>query len=359
MSTTIQTRFLVISDTHGHTFPPEMIPLVPIDVLIHCGDLTDHSKMDEYRRTLAMLKAFKAPLTLVISGNHDFSLDAVAFKAKIEEANRLNGEPIEADLVERHYGGHGLAKKLFADAEKDGIILLNEGTHQFALVNGARLQVYASPYTPSSSSSEGWGFSYHESEGHEFHIQTDTDIVMTHGPPHGVMDMSADKKRVGCPHLFAAVAKSRPRLHCFGHVHGGWGAKNAAWRPEISDKPSHFSNTDHEKSELVDNLATLGGTRFESEEDRKMRERRLELYRVQRYCRAGHLRNEVSSAEVKSTMFVNTALEADGELQRYPWIIDIDLSKSEAGRAPRTEGKRRREESTQELEEARKLSDRS
>lgn len=335
------------------------MPRGPVDVLIHCGDLTQHSKMDEFRQTLDMLKAFKAPLTLVIAGNHDFSLDPVVFKAKVEEANRVNGAPLEADLLEREYGGYGLARKLFTDAKKDGILLLDEGTHELTLANGTRLKVYASPYTPSSSSSEGWGFSYNQSKGHEFDLQADTDIVITHGPPRGIMDMSADKKRIGCADLFAAVAKSRPRLHCFGHVHGGWGAKDAAWRPTISDKPSHFSDIDHEKSELVDNLTTLGGTRFESEEDKKSRERRLELYRAQRYSSAGHLRNDMSLSEVKSTMFVNAALEADGELQRYPWIIDIDLPRSETCMALRTEQKRKREESTQELEEARKLSNRS
>ncbi|KAL2876855.1 hypothetical protein SGCOL_007878 [Colletotrichum sp. CLE4] len=299
--------------------------------------------MDEYRQTLAMLKTFKAPLTLVIAGNHDFSLDHTAFKAKIEEANRINGSPIEADLVEREFGGYGLARKLFADAKKDGIILLDEGTHDFALANGGKLRVYASPYTPSSSSSEGWGFPYNESEGHKFDVQMDTDIVMTHGPPRGIMDMSADKKRIGCPNLFAAVVKSRPRLHCFGHVHGGWGAKNVTWRPEISDKPSQFSNIDHEKSQLVGNLTSLGGTRFESEEDKKIRERRLELYKEHRYCSAGSLRNDMS------TMFVNAALEEGDELKHCPWIIDIDITRSESGVAPKTERKRRRTNRTERL----------
>ncbi|KAF4773187.1 hypothetical protein HER10_EVM0005705 [Colletotrichum scovillei] len=359
MSSTTQTRFLIISDTHGHTFPPEMMPREPTDVLIHCGDLTQHSKMDEFRQTLGMLKSFKAPLTLVIAGNHDFSLDPVAFRAKVEEANRIDGAPLEADLLEREYGGYGLARKLFTDAKEDGIVLLDEGTHELTLANGTRLKVYASPYTPSSSSSEGWGFSYNESEGHDFQIQADTDIFITHGPPRGIMDMTADKKRIGCSDLFAAVAKSQPRLHCFGHVHGGWGAKDAAWRPKISDKPSHFSDINHEKSQLVDNLATLGGTRFESEEDKKIRETRLDVCRAQRYCSAGHLRNDLSSSEVKSTMFINAALEVDGELERYPWIVDINLPRSETGMAPRTERKRRREESTEELDEARKLSKRS
>ncbi|KXH41576.1 hypothetical protein CSAL01_01078 [Colletotrichum salicis] len=312
MSSTTQTRFLIISDTHGHTFPPEIMPFAPVDVLIHCGDLTHHSKMDEYRQTLTMLKAFKASRTLVIAGNHDFSLDTVAFKAKIEQANRIYGSPLEADLVEREFGG---------------------------------LKVYASPYTPSSSSSERWGFSYNESEGHVFDIKTDTDIVITHGPPRGIMDISADQKRIGFSDLCAAVAKSQPRLHCFGHVHGGWGAKNVAWRPQISDRPSHFGDIDHGKSEVIDDLTTLGGTQFESEEDKITGEGKLERHRWQRCCSAGYTRAHSSWSEPKSTMFVNAALEANGELQRFPWIIDIDLPRGEICMASKTEGKRKREES--------------
>ncbi|OHE92194.1 hypothetical protein CORC01_12488 [Colletotrichum orchidophilum] len=328
------------------------MPCEPVDVVIHCGDLTQHSTLNEFRKTLDMLKKFKAPLTLVIAGNHDFSLDPTAFKAKIEEANRISGEPLEAALLESEFGGNGTVRKIFTDAQKDGIFLLDEGTHEFALANGATFKVYASPYTPSSS--EGWGFSYNQGDGHHFDIQADTDIVITHGPPHGMMDMAADRERIGCPQLFAAVARSQPRLHCFGHVHGGWGAKRVAWRPQLSSNPSHFSDIDHDKSKLVDNLSSLRGTKFESEDDKKEREEKLELYKKQRCCVSEHLRGGMSSSKPKSTMFVNAAIETGGELQHYPWIIAIDLPTSETSMMPKTERKRKREGAHQEPEEVKK-----
>jgi Icc-related predicted phosphoesterase len=53
--------------------------------------------------------------------------------------------------------------------------------------------------------------------------------------------MTADKQRAGCGDLFAAVARARPRVHCFGHFHEGWGAKKVAWRgAEASEKPESF-----------------------------------------------------------------------------------------------------------------------
>lgn len=46
----------------------------------------------------------------------------------------------------------------------------------------------------------------------------DADVVVTHDPPRGVSDTISGGERAGDPGLFAAVAQSRPKLHCFGHM---------------------------------------------------------------------------------------------------------------------------------------------
>jgi predicted phosphodiesterase len=76
----IKTRFLTISDTHGMKLPADMKPQESADVALHCGDLTDHSKLDEFRETIQVRKDIDAPLKLVIAGNHDFSLDPLVFE---------------------------------------------------------------------------------------------------------------------------------------------------------------------------------------------------------------------------------------------------------------------------------------
>lgn len=38
---------IVVSDTHGEEFAPGSEPLGPVDVAIHCGDLTEESKIEE------------------------------------------------------------------------------------------------------------------------------------------------------------------------------------------------------------------------------------------------------------------------------------------------------------------------
>ncbi len=120
-----------------------MIPSQPADVCIHCGDLTEESKLDELHATLELLHAIEAPLKLVIAGNHDFTLDTLSFRKKVEEARPR----LEPELVAKVYGEYGEAKSLLLDVKRDGIYLLDEGTHRFTLQNGAELTVYTSPYT--------------------------------------------------------------------------------------------------------------------------------------------------------------------------------------------------------------------
>lgn len=102
------------------------------------------------------------------------------------------------------------------------------------LDNEALLTVYTSSYTPSH---ETWGFSYRPHQ-HELLIAASTDMVVTHGPPHGIMDTNAARQRAGCPNLLPVVTPAQPKLHCFGHLHEGWGARLVTWRPDPSATPS-------------------------------------------------------------------------------------------------------------------------
>jgi len=55
-------------------------------------------------------------------------------------------------------------------------------------------------------------------------IPPDTDVLITHGPPHSILDYSIhDKVNVGCEDLYKRVMDLRPKLHCFGHIHGSYG----------------------------------------------------------------------------------------------------------------------------------------
>ena len=135
-SARIPTRFLVLSDTHGEDVD---VPSCEFDVALHCGDLTEESKLDEFRSAIRTLKKIKAPLKLVIAGNHDFTLDTPMFERKVAEMHRL--QDVDDALVERTYGAFGEAKEMFEseDAKASGIVFLDEGTHHLKLANGALL----------------------------------------------------------------------------------------------------------------------------------------------------------------------------------------------------------------------------
>lgn len=57
----------------------------------------------------------------------------------------------------------------------------------------------------------------------------DGDVLITHGPPHGILDEApmpnpdTKDRHVGCEMLLDRVLQIRPQLHVFGHIHEGYG----------------------------------------------------------------------------------------------------------------------------------------
>jgi Icc-related predicted phosphoesterase len=55
-------------------------------------------------------------------------------------------------------------------------------------------------------------------------IPKDTDILITHGPPFGHLDIPGGQSiRVGCEMLRHRVDEIKPKIHVFGHIHGSSG----------------------------------------------------------------------------------------------------------------------------------------
>jgi Icc-related predicted phosphoesterase len=228
-SNTVPTRVMVISDTHEHSFNGTTMPQV--DVLIHTGDLTNFGELDSLRESVRMMGTIEAELKLVTAGNHDISLDKT---------------PRVDNMSEEEYSKyHEAALEIMTGplAQEAGITYLEEGTRTFALNNGAKFTVYASPYTCGSG---GWAFPYKPFEdrfndAHHVapnrtsiatnHIPSGVDIVMTHGPPYSILDQ-VDNENLGCPNLLRAVGRTRPLMHCFGHIHEGHGAHIVTWKPD-------------------------------------------------------------------------------------------------------------------------------
>lgn len=318
MASTVATRFLVLSDTHGEQLINPVT--AKADVVIHCGDMTEESKLEEYRTAVRMLKGIDAPLKLVIAGNHDFSLDDRVFQTHLSEIrHKINDE----QLMKSTYGDLGDARAVLEaeDAKQAGIVFLDEGIHHFDLQNGAHLTVYASPFTASKST--GWGFQYNPAhEEHQWNIDQDIDVVMTHSPPLGILDYTDSRSRAGIANLFEAVAHAKPKLHCFGHIHEAWGAKLVTWREKLSQPPSHFTDIDNDKSRLIDSRAKLNKGKFDTQDLIEEKERRVQKYQQKGY-------REIDDVEIRQseqTLFANAAIEGMEEgQQQLPWMLDIQL----------------------------------
>ncbi|KXH30718.1 hypothetical protein CNYM01_09348 [Colletotrichum nymphaeae SA-01] len=221
-------RFLILSDTHDSAFPSE---LPPADVVIHCGDLTMIGGMSNYKAAIKSLSECDAELKLVIPGNHDVSLDPTWWTNNADEDDDLEEPKKAIDLF-----------------TQSGVNLLSEGYHSFTLKDGRSFTLYASPYTPEFN---GYAFSYGANED-RFNpaettfsdlgkavrgpkpISSEVDILITHGPPQVSgeeyrLDLDGKGAHCGCPKLWKAVQRIRPRLHCFGHLHEGYGSQVVEW----------------------------------------------------------------------------------------------------------------------------------
>ena len=248
-NSSIATRFLVLSDTHDFDFTagtsqPLQLPTPKADVLLHCGDLTQVGGVASFKQAVKMLGSINAELKLVIAGNHDLELDKTFWAARRNEDDNPKN-PKNHDLAVETMTGH-----LAAEA---GVTFLTEGTYSFNLKNGAKFSIYVSPYTPTFSN---WAFAY-PSHQDRFNapsqvrdgitsiatspIPNDIDIIMTHGPPRGILDW-CPQGNVGCPHLLQAIRRVKPLMHCFGHIHESSGFEAIDWRKDTPEQRAPRKN---------------------------------------------------------------------------------------------------------------------
>lgn len=190
------TRILVTSDTHGKH--GQMPPLPDCDLFIHCGDFMNSGvRWEEIFSFNSWLGGLDLPKDriLLCAGNHDIFFD---------ETHRRSG------------------KLTAAEARK----CLNNGTYlqdEAVVVDG--IKFWFSPWTP-----EFMGWAFNTKRGDEISakwkmIPDDTEFLVTHGPPMGILDTS----KPGGDYLGCADLNSRRydlpnlKVHAFGHIHGGRG----------------------------------------------------------------------------------------------------------------------------------------
>lgn len=175
----------VISDTHGFHRRIKYIPLS--DILIHAGDISNFGEEHQVLDFLDWFSNQPHTFKVFIAGNHDFFFE------------KENERYIQKNIP-------------------SNVIYLNDSGCE---ING--IKIYGSPITP-----EFMDWAFNRKRGKEIRqhwnkIPTDTDILITHGPPFGILDANQNNYKTGCEDLLEVVNKIQPKYHIFGHIHEAYG----------------------------------------------------------------------------------------------------------------------------------------
>jgi len=179
-----------ISDTHNHH---DLLTIPDVDMVIHGGDVTSskdpNNNAIELANFIDWYKSINIKHKIFIAGNHDVTLE-----------------------------------RNLSSVDLTGLIYLEN-----SLVEIEGIKIYGSPITPEFG--HDWAFNVPRIDimTKWEKIPIDTTILVTHGPPKGILDLTqydsrdtADGKQFfqcGCESLLQTVRKIQPMYHIFGHIH--------------------------------------------------------------------------------------------------------------------------------------------
>lgn len=183
-------KIVCISDTHSFH---RKLEVPDGDVLVFAGDMTFAGEAEVVEDFNTWLGELPHKHKVVIAGNHDFFME----RRKLLLTNCTYLED--------------------SGCEVDG------------------LKFWGSPFSPLFGR---WAFMLPRGKSildKWLTIPHDTDVLITHGPPKGLCDKAhPDGESLGCDDLATVVDAQPPKLHVFGHIHGGYG--------ERKYKETHFVN---------------------------------------------------------------------------------------------------------------------
>lgn len=188
-------KIWAISDVHGHQsllIPPK------VDAVFFGGDCSNSSQLINNHQMVSDFIIWMSTLDIkhkvFVAGNHDVCI----------ERNTLNIK----QLMKEH-NIHYL--------ENESITIEN-------------VSIWGSPITPTFG--QGWAFNRDRGKIYKYwdEIPEGTDVVITHGPPKGILDSSYDRdgnlEHCGCANLRKRIEQIKPKYHIFGHIHNMKGVTN-------------------------------------------------------------------------------------------------------------------------------------
>lgn len=177
-----------IADLHGY-----LPTLDGGDLLIIAGDLTASDKSHQYIEFYQWLQKQEYRKKIIVPGNHD---------NYFQKCNEFSPSPFGDELA---------------------TYLCDSGTE----FDG--LKIWGTPWTKTfpgmNPHCKAFTFDTEDELMDKFQlIPHDTDILITHSPPYGILDKVIDGFSVGSPALYNWLKYvERPKLHVFGHIHEAYG----------------------------------------------------------------------------------------------------------------------------------------
>jgi len=199
-----------ISDTH--TYHDLLTIPTGIDMVIFSGDCSNprdpYTNEPEVRGFIDWFGSLPIKHKVFVAGNHDTSI----------EKGLVTKDDFDSNCI--HY------------LENDHITI--EG-----------VKIFGSPHTPQFGQ---WAFMKARNKLDRFWRNTigdDSDIIITHGPPKGILDLSYDFRNIlefcGCKSLMNRIIEVKPKLVLFGHIHNTKDIINTGTRT-IFEMDTIFSN---------------------------------------------------------------------------------------------------------------------
>jgi predicted phosphodiesterase len=180
-------RIICLSDTHNQH---DQIAVPDGDFLIHAGDATLNGTTDETTSFMNWLSAQPHATKIFVPGNHD-----EPFAQRKELA---------------------ILRKMFPKVR----ILIDQELR----LRGMR--IYGAPWLPAvfSDPTHWLGVRSPQLQKKWEAIPDDTALLVTHGPPCGILDKNEGGQYIGDPVLAYRLSQLADlRLHVFGHVHASIG----------------------------------------------------------------------------------------------------------------------------------------
>lgn len=193
-------KITALSDLHGYR------PVLPGgDLLIIAGDITAADGIIEWGEFFHWLKEQDYQEKILVAGNHDnflqLCLSDEDSRAFFEDYSLHDEFPSDDFRYLRDSGFEFEGIKIWGSPWSLSFPGIHPGCRAFTEPEDELLKQY-------------WDM-----------IPADTDILITHTPPYGILDKTKSGVLAGSKTLYNRILQVKPRLHIFGHIHEQWGRR--------------------------------------------------------------------------------------------------------------------------------------